>query len=224
MYMNETFAASCFVYKHTTFERQISVTNATSQPPATVNSPLSWAQCFQECHFLPHCQSLSLEGNVCSLYTSGGHPGSNVFSVVSSTIYSNRQELTESKCTMNGYVYDSQFSVCYKADTRLANNSYAHQLCSQTGGRLMVIDSQRKQEFIGNITFPTGPGVSNFRIDAFQSQGIWRFADGREITSFYWGVGEPSNGYPTICISIATNKWNDVHVNYNHAVLCEKVL
>lgn len=65
-------------------------------------------------------------------------------------------ELTESKCTMNGYVYDSQFSVCYKADTRLANNSYAHQLCSQTGGRLMVIDSQRKQEFIGNITFPTG--------------------------------------------------------------------
>ena len=91
MYMNETFAASCFVYKHTTFERQISVTNATSQPPATVNSPLSWAQCFQECHFLPHCQSLSLEGNVCSLYTSGGHPGSNVFSVVSSTIYSNRQ-------------------------------------------------------------------------------------------------------------------------------------
>lgn len=91
MYMNETFAASCFVYKHTTFERQISVTNATSQPPATVNSPLSWAQCFQECHFLPHCQSLSLEGKVCSLYTSGGHPGSNVFSVVSSTIYSNRQ-------------------------------------------------------------------------------------------------------------------------------------
>ena len=163
--------------------------------------------------------------------------------------------MTESKCSMNGYVYDSQFSVCYKADTRLANNSYAHQLCSQDGGRLMVIDSQRKQEFIGKITFPMGreyllnfdiysflkiylitswqefnsttfilAGVTNFRIDAFQSQGIWRFADGREITSFYWGVGEPSNGYPTICISIATNKWNDVHENYNHAVLCEKVL
>jgi hypothetical protein len=59
-------------------------------------------------------------------------------------------------------------------------------------------------------------GVSNFRIDALRSSGIWKFADGREITDFYWGSGEPSNK--------ATHKWNDVHINYKHAVLCEKLL
>lgn len=67
-------------------------------------------------------------------------------------------------------------------------------------------------------------GVTNFRINAILSGGIWRFSDQREITTFYWGAGEPSSGYTTICISLATYLWNDVHVNYNHAVLCEKVL
>jgi hypothetical protein len=66
--------------------------------------------------------------------------------------------------------------------------------------------------------------VKKFRIDAFKSGGIWRFADGREITEFYWAPSEPSNKYQTIGIELSTHEWDDVHINYKHAFLCEKVL
>lgn len=188
------------------------------------NSLLTRAECFQECHYAPGCQSVVVEGEHCRLYTDTGNHGDDSFNVVRSLSYSNLDDFTTSKCTANGYLYDASFSICYKPETTLANNTYARQLCQQSGGRLMVIDSPHKQHFIGNITLPTGPGVTNFRINAILSGGIWRFSDQREITTFYWGAGEPSSGYTTICISLATYLWNDVHVNYNHAVLCEKVL
>lgn len=65
-------------------------------------------------------------------------------------------DFTTSKCTANGYLFDDTFSICYKPETTLANDTYARQLCQQSGGRLMVIDSPQKQNFIGNITLPTG--------------------------------------------------------------------
>lgn len=65
-------------------------------------------------------------------------------------------DFTTSKCTANGYLYDDTFSICYKPETTLANDTYARQLCQQSGGKLMVIDSPQKQNFIGNITLPTG--------------------------------------------------------------------
>ncbi|XP_011447588.3 hepatic lectin-like [Magallana gigas] len=221
-----TYTARCFVFNQTTFKRHIAPTgdSSSTSPPMFDNSPLPWADCFQECHYAPGCQSVVIEGENCRLYTDTGNHGNDSFNVVSSLSYSNLNDFTTSKCTANGYLYDDFFSICYKPETTLANDTYARQLCQQSGGRLMVIDSPQKQNFIGNITLPTGPGVTNFRIDAFLSGGIWRFADQREITTFYWGDGEPTHGYPTVCISLTTYRWNDVHVNYNHAVLCEKVL
>ncbi|XP_048778804.1 CD209 antigen-like protein D [Ostrea edulis] len=218
----------CFDYIQTTFKRQIPEVSTGTLPlqPMYATQSTTRVACFETCHFTTGCQSVMFDGDLCQLYnhTVPGYNGDTLFAVVQRTAYSNEHDFTASKCTENGYVYNAPFSVCYKADTTLANNTYARQLCSQSGGRLMVIDSSMKQNFIESITFPTGVGVSNFRIDALKSGGTWRYADGREITSFYWGTGQPSNGYPTICIEMTSHKWNDVHVNYNHAVLCEKVL
>lgn len=41
---------------------------------------------------------------------------------------------------------------------------------------------------------------------------------------FYWGDGEFIYGYLIVCIFLIMYRWNDVYVNYNYVVLCEKVL
>ncbi|XP_061184360.1 uncharacterized protein LOC133192360 [Saccostrea echinata] len=221
-------AMRCFIFKQTTFQRQIKELppSGTHPAPLSATSFLERAECFQACHFTSGCQSVRFDSGLCQLYDSSdlGQNGDDIFVVIKNESYSEVNDLTTSRCTRNGYIYDRTFSICYKPDITLANNTYAHQLCSQSGGRLMVVDSLEKQNLIESITFPTGTGVSNFRIDAFKSGGIWRFADGRVINSFYWGTGQPDKGYTTICIDMITHKWNDVHVNYNHAILCEKAL
>ncbi|XP_062621115.1 uncharacterized protein LOC134282724 [Saccostrea cucullata] len=218
----------CFIYKQTTFQRQIKEVPlyGTSPPPISATNFFKREECFKACHFSSECQSVRFVGDVCQLYDSTdlGPNGDDIFVVTENISYSEVRDLSTSRCTQNNYIYDSTYSICYKPDTRLANNTYAHQLCSESGGRLMMVDSQEKQNLIESITFPTGPGVSNFRIDALSSGGIWRFSDGRVISSFYWGTGQPDRNYPTICIDMNTHKWNDVHANYNHAILCEKDL
>lgn len=85
------FTVRCFVFNQTTFKRQIAPTDNSSSPgpPMFDNSPLTRAECFQECHYAPGCQSVVVEGEHCRLYTDTGNHGDDSFNVVRSLSYSN---------------------------------------------------------------------------------------------------------------------------------------
>lgn len=92
------FAARCFVFNQTTFKRHIVPTGdpSSASPPMFDNSPLTWADCFQECHYAPGCQSVVIEGENCRLYTDTGNHGNDSFNAVSSLSYSNLNGKIES--------------------------------------------------------------------------------------------------------------------------------
>ncbi|XP_041354208.1 perlucin-like protein [Gigantopelta aegis] len=71
-------------------------------------------------------------------------------------------------------------------------------MCEHDGGRLVKIDSQKKQQSIVDmiVSTPELASVDHFWIGADDSQeeGVWRWTDGSLVEFSNWRAGRPNAG------------------------------
>uniref|UniRef100_A0A3P8ZZ86 C-type lectin domain-containing protein n=1 Tax=Esox lucius TaxID=8010 RepID=A0A3P8ZZ86_ESOLU len=103
---------------------------------------------------------------------------------------------------------------------------YANQDCLKRGAQLVIINNQEEQRFLIALNIQTWIGLSDR-----ETEGTWRWVDGTNLTTAYWGRGEPNNlGEGEDCAVIyhdftdPVKKWNDTPCTRKRNWICEKVI
>ena len=116
----------------------------------------------------------------------------------------------------DGYSWSRSNGICYKFNLNIAVRQQAKLICEQDGGRLIKIDSLKKQETVVGIVLsdPVLDEVGRFWIGADRSQvdGKWRWTDGSLVEELFWGPGQPNGGDNGEFVVIGRNvnyMWND---------------
>ena len=116
----------------------------------------------------------------------------------------------------DGYSWSRSSGICYNFNLNISVRQQAKLMCEQDGGRLIKIDSLKKQETVVGIVLsdPVLEAVGRFWIGADRSQvdGKWRWTDGSLVEEFFWGPGQPNGGDNDKFLIIANGihyMWND---------------
>ena len=116
----------------------------------------------------------------------------------------------------DGYSWSRSSGICYNFKLNVSVRQQAKLMCEQDGGRLIKIDSLKKQETaVGTVlSSPVLKAEGRFWIGADRSQvdGKWRWTDGSLVEEFFWAPRQPNGGDKTDCIVIGHGvnyTWND---------------
>ena len=116
----------------------------------------------------------------------------------------------------DGYSWSTSNGICYNFKLNVSVRQQAKLICEQDGGRLIKIDSLKKQETVVGIvlSIPVLEAVGRFWIGADRSQvdGKWRWTDGSLVEEFFWAPDQPNGGRDSdfVIIGIRVNyMWND---------------
>ncbi|XP_022327540.2 uncharacterized protein LOC111126903 isoform X2 [Crassostrea virginica] len=224
------------VYQHTTFQRFMSVStealNRTSG--VTTASATTENACLNICHKQISCLSAVFDetSSQCSMYDtkiSGEEVAAkqDYFLVLKKTIHEDVIAYAENLCQGNssGYIYNATVPLCYKIDTQPRLKTAAESFCGEFGGRLLRINTERKQRFVEDLDLKETASIHKYRVDGLLSGGVWTFSDGTPITDVYWYPGEPAGGGVSIGLRVGHNgKWDDISHVINHGTICEKEL
>ena len=135
----------------------------------------------------------------------------------------------------SGYSWSSNSGICYKFSTNTANRQKAIGMCKQDGGRLIKIDSAKKQRNIETIlSDPQYENKLRFWIgaDDTEVEGEWRWTDGSLVEFSYWAPGKPNGksdpedveDYAALATKERSYMWNDFKPHRTFVALCEIVL
>ncbi|XP_010867500.4 CD209 antigen-like protein D isoform X2 [Esox lucius] len=114
----------------------------------------------------------------------------------------------------------------YYVSTEQNTWEYAGQDCRRRGAQLVIINNQEEQRFLNALNIQTWIGLSDI-----ETEGTWRWVDGTNLTTAYWGGGEPNNldeGEDCAVIyhdfTDPVKKWNDTPCTRKLNWICEKVI
>ncbi|XP_041354209.1 collectin-12-like [Gigantopelta aegis] len=139
---------------------------------------------------------------------------------------------TKSVCeSHDGYSWYKNTTLCYKFNLEPTIRQEGKQMCEHDGGRLVKIDSQKKQQSIVDmiVSTPELASVDHFWIGADDSQeeGVWRWTDGSLVEFSNWRAGRPNAGrvdedYAAM-EKASSYSWNDFRPQKEFVSLCEMV-
>ncbi|XP_031754102.1 hepatic lectin-like [Xenopus tropicalis] len=151
------------------------------------------------------------------------------YSRISEAIKSLRQDTLETiqkeirQCDSGWKSFDGS---CYYIVTTEENWTEARAFCKSMNSNLVIINSEREQKFLENITddsyFWIGLKRDNDDING------WRWVDGtlHNLSEGFWYEGEPNNEAGTEdCGHLwIEKKWNDVYCTDQYKAICERKL
>ncbi|XP_062288134.1 C-type lectin domain family 4 member E-like [Scomber scombrus] len=120
---------------------------------------------------------------------------------------------------------------CYLLSSERRSWSTGRQDCRERGAHLVVINSPKEQKFSSTITkVETEIWIG---LTDRETEGTWKWIEGRPLTLSYWETDEPNNGGEDSqggeedCAHIRTGKktvenWNDVPCGTSLHWICEK--
>ncbi|XP_041443101.1 C-type lectin domain family 4 member G isoform X1 [Xenopus laevis] len=146
---------------------------------------------------------------------------------ISESMRSTKQDILQTiqnekpKCDSNWKAFDGS---CYYIVTTKKNRDDAQATCKSMNSDLVIINSDRKKNFIESITDSSYFWIGLKRDK--NNKDEWRWVDG---TYYYppqrfWMEGEPNNGSGSEdCVHIwKQKKWNDVFCSDEYKAICEK--
>ncbi|XP_039880726.1 CD209 antigen-like protein A, partial [Simochromis diagramma] len=93
--------------------------------------------------------------------------------------------------------------------------------CLKKGSDLMIINSREEQNFVNKFKKHLWIGLTDS-----ETEGIWKWVDGTQMTTSYWNSGEPNGGRNENCGEIKTynseNSLNDAPCSSAKFWICEK--
>ncbi|XP_064782786.1 CD209 antigen-like protein A isoform X2 [Oncorhynchus masou masou] len=103
----------------------------------------------------------------------------------------------------------------------------SRQDCLERGADLVIINSNKEQEFLFNLKKIVWIGLTDS-----VKEGTWKWVDGTPLTTGYWYDKQPDNAGPTQnedCAEIHNDQlplkaWNDLSCDSKLNWICEKVL
>ncbi|KAK0150206.1 C-type lectin domain family 4 member F [Merluccius polli] len=110
----------------------------------------------------------------------------------------------------------------YFISTTKRNWTASRDYCLQRDADLIVINSREEQEFVKELGADYWIGLSDR-----DPEGTWKWVDGTNMTSSFWGPGEPNDHKePEDCVVLGhywVVDWNDAPCDRLHHWICEKV-
>ncbi|XP_049327977.1 CD209 antigen-like [Astyanax mexicanus] len=127
-----------------------------------------------------------------------------------------------SELVRDGWFYFS--SSLYYVSTEKKNWSESRNDCRKRGSDLVIINSREEQVFIN--TLRKGQWVWIGLSDG-ETEGVWKWVDGSELITGFWGAGEPNNYGEEDCGlygygSDPVKNWADYPCNNQFFWICEK--
>ncbi|KAG9259782.1 CD209 antigen-like protein C, partial [Astyanax mexicanus] len=90
--------------------------------------------------------------------------------------------------------------------------------CRERGSDLLIINSREEQDFIN--MWRKGQQVWIGLSDG-ETEGVWKWVDGSELITKFWGAGEPNSNGDEDCV-LTNWKWADYPCNHQFNWICEK--
>uniref|UniRef100_A0A8D0G2I9 C-type lectin domain-containing protein n=1 Tax=Sphenodon punctatus TaxID=8508 RepID=A0A8D0G2I9_SPHPU len=109
---------------------------------------------------------------------------------------------------------------CYYFSQSTQTWAEAKTVCALVRARLVVIDSQEKQEFLKRKRPKSR--VHWLGLSDQKTEGKWLWVDGRPLELSFWSSGEPNNSNKEDCASMDVDgRWNDLPCTTSDYWICE---
>ncbi|XP_041443109.1 hepatic lectin-like [Xenopus laevis] len=122
------------------------------------------------------------------------------------------------QCESNWRAFDGS---CYYIVTTKKNWEDAQATCKAMNSDLVIITSEKEQNFIERIT-----DDSKFWIGLTRDHNVWRWQDGTILvrSEGFWYTGEPNNeaGIENCVSTWIDKKWNDIFCTNQYKAICEE--
>ncbi|XP_048012447.1 CD209 antigen-like protein C isoform X3 [Megalobrama amblycephala] len=118
----------------------------------------------------------------------------------------------------DGWIYNQ--SSLYFISSEKRNWAESRRYCTERGADLIIINNREEQEFVKNSSDSFWIGLTDSDVE-----GRWKWVDGTNMTSGFWGSGEPNsyNGDED-CAMIYSSGWADYPCNDAFRWICEKII
>ncbi|XP_041375158.1 C-type lectin BML-2-like [Gigantopelta aegis] len=186
----------------------------------------TYMNCAWKCQENLHCVSFSYRHNgTCLLHAARF---TNNASYLPLTGWSHYSAELDPCPTEDGYVLLDSVNVCFKAFNQKKSANDARDICSQSGDRLIILDTAEKNTAVSDYMV-VHPG-SDFYIIGLrdeQTEGVYIWNSGVTATFLKWNDGEPnSQGGNEDCVVLQTSRssFHDITCTDARHFMCEKVI
>uniref|UniRef100_A0A803JVU1 C-type lectin domain-containing protein n=1 Tax=Xenopus tropicalis TaxID=8364 RepID=A0A803JVU1_XENTR len=112
---------------------------------------------------------------------------------------------------------------CYYIVTTKKNWKDAQAICKSMNSDLVIIDSQKEQKFLENITDYTNIWIGLTRDN--NCKNLWIWVDGTlHLSDGFWGNNQPDNEGENCVQLLRGKKWHDYDCTDQYEAICEKKL
>ncbi|XP_071098271.1 low affinity immunoglobulin epsilon Fc receptor-like [Haliotis cracherodii] len=202
------------------FERQITLEGLQAREhPSSIQTSLDERICAGLCAQDGLCAAVTYLGGNCNMYRSTLTSSAKSFPGAKHFIKAGALPDPDPCPVSRGFTSVLSPRLCYKYISIFNNWTSQNDLCHSEGGRLVVLNSQEKQEF-----------MTSFRSQAHVSESLWvgmqqvnnvfTWEDGSNYV-WKWAHGEPDNESHQNCVRLKIGGMSDRHCSRNHAAVCE---
>ncbi|XP_041375600.1 macrophage mannose receptor 1-like [Gigantopelta aegis] len=193
---------------------------------SSVSDVTGHPECARECKANPGCLSYSYSADhTCRLHSVRFKKGALITTPPSlgSRYYSSEADACP---TNEGYVLLDSVDICFKASAETKTRDEARVICSGSGDKLIVLDTQEKNSAVAEYLYTSARLQSYFiglTDEQTENQFIWE--NGKLVGFTSWIVDEPDNyGNNEDCVQFTTNggKWRDIKCTDIRRYICEK--
>ncbi|KAM9363506.1 C-type lectin domain family 4 member E-like [Symphorus nematophorus] len=133
------------------------------------------------------------------------------------------EQIAETSCCPDYWIRFGKS--CYFISTSSKNWSDSKKFCKDRDAHLVIISNDEEQKFVSSLKQRVWIGLTDE-----ETEGVWKWVDGTEVTKKYWGNKQPDNaGKGEHCVEIYTvfgpfKNWNDMRCWTKSNFICEKIL
>ncbi|XP_041376074.1 C-type lectin lectoxin-Thr1-like [Gigantopelta aegis] len=195
---------------------------------SSVSDVTDHLKCARKCKANPGCLSYSYSADhTCRFHSVRFKKGG--FIIISPSLGSRYYSSEADACpTDEGYVLLDSVGICFKAFTERKTRDEARVLCSESGDRLIVLDTAAKNTAVAVYLMSTvGPQSYFLGLTDEQTEDLFIWENGKSVDFTNWYDGEPdNNGNDEDCVQFTTfeEKWEDVKCTDDIKYICEKPL
>ncbi|XP_046562381.1 C-type lectin lectoxin-Lio2-like [Haliotis rubra] len=213
------YAGNCSYWQR--FDRQVTLDSVKAREfPWRTQALLHQETCIGLCTQDELCTALTYLNGTCSMYrsslTSSGEsvPGSKHFIKAGALP-------DPDPCPVSmGYTSVVSPRLCYKITPNGSSSSSLSSLCQSEGGRLVVLNSQEKQEFMASLQrHDDVPGTLWVGMQRLENN-VFTWQDGSTYV-WMWGSNQPNDIADQICVVSFNGEFSNRNCNQKNKAVCE---